>query len=240
MDTMTAIGPFVVGVAVLFGLGRLIQNVLGIQKHGSEPPFIPSKVPYFGHLYFIIRRGVSYYAKLRYVHPSFKLTNYEEKLRLISGRFSAQYQKKIYSLAMPGGRIYVVNSPDVIGAIQKVPRVLSFWFIEASLTKNLGGISDKANAILLDNARGDKDSNSLVVDGMKATHQAMVGEHLEILTTQAVERAEKELRLLETSGTDNVLDLWDWTQHVFSMAVSRAVYGPNNPYEDLMVERGLV
>ncbi len=141
---------------------------------------------------------------------------------------------------MPGGRLYVVNSPEVIGAIQKVPRVLSFWFIEATLTKNLGGISDKANAILLDNARGDKGSNSLVVDGMKATHQAMVGQHLEDMTAQAIQRAEKELRLLETTGTENVIDLWEWTQHVFSLAVARAVYGPDNPYEDVMVEKGLV
>jgi hypothetical protein len=77
MDNMTAIGPFVVGVVVLLGLGRLIQNVLGIQKDGSEPPFIPSKIPYFGHLYFIIRRGVSYYADLTFVHPSFKLSRRE-------------------------------------------------------------------------------------------------------------------------------------------------------------------
>lgn len=67
MDNITTISPFVVGIVVLLGLGRLIENVLGIQKHGSEPPFIPSKIPYFGHLYLIIRRGVSYYAELTYV-----------------------------------------------------------------------------------------------------------------------------------------------------------------------------
>lgn len=75
MNDLTIIGPFVVGVVVLLGLGRLIENVLGIQKHGSEPPFIPSKVPYFSHLYFIIRRGVSYYAILTYVFPSSKFTS---------------------------------------------------------------------------------------------------------------------------------------------------------------------
>ncbi len=73
MTDIKTIGPFVVGVVLLLGLARLVENVLGIQKDSTEPPFIPSKIPYFGHLYFIIRRGVSYYANLTCVLPCCKL-----------------------------------------------------------------------------------------------------------------------------------------------------------------------
>lgn len=138
---------------------------------------------------------------------------------------------------MPGGRIYIVNSPDLISTIQKQPRVLSFWFIEASFTKNLGGISNEANTILLENARGDKGQKSLVVDGMRATHKAMSGEHLERMTLAAIGRARNEIN--KSADKAKEIELWDWAQHVFSLAVSSSVYGPDNPYENERLERDL-
>jgi hypothetical protein len=138
---------------------------------------------------------------------------------------------------MPGGRIYVVNSPDVISQMQKQPRELSFWYIEAALTKNLGGISDKANSLLLENARGDKGQNSLVVDGMRATHKAMSGEHLEKITLAAIHRAKGVIT--ESGSSPGKVELWDWVQHCFSLAVSSSVYGPDNPYENESLERDL-
>ncbi|KAF2178173.1 cytochrome P450 [Zopfia rhizophila CBS 207.26] len=196
----------------------LLDKLLGIKKDVSEPPFIPMSVPYFGHLMGVMGGKISYYARL-----------------------SRQYGYKIYSLAMPGGRIYIVNSPDLISTIQKHPRVLSFWFIEASLTKNLGGISNKANSLLLENAQGgqqgDKGENSLVVDGMKVRHKAMSCDHLDKMTLAAIERAKKEIYL--PANTTKEVELWDWVQHMFSLAVCSSVYGPDNPYEDQNLERGL-
>jgi len=137
---------------------------------------------------------------------------------------------------MPAGRMYIVNSPDYISSIQKVPRVLSFWFIEASVTKHLSGTSKEANDILMDNARGEKSNNSLVVDGMKATHAAMAGHQLEKLALDAIQRARREI---STYKIGQEVELWDWVQHVFSLAISSSVYGPQNPYENEELERGL-
>lgn len=133
--------------------------------------------------------------------------------------------------------MYIVNSPDYISTIQKNPRELSFWFIEASLTKNLGGISDKANAILLENARGDKGSNSLVVDGMKVTHKAMTGDALDTISLAAFSRAKRAIN--DSINLGGEIELWDWSQHVFSLAVSSSVYGPKNPYENERLTRSL-
>ncbi|KAI9707822.1 MAG: hypothetical protein M1820_004427 [Bogoriella megaspora] len=212
--TRVAAGLFTIGAFV--GIYGFVERVFGIKKHDSEPPFIPTKIPYLGHLIGVMTDQINYYTKT-----------------------TAKYRQKIYSLAMPGGRIYIVNSPDIIASIMKVPRVLSFWFIEAALTKNLGGISNEANAILLDNARGDKGYNSLVVDGMKATHKAMSGEFLDSMTRAAIRRAGDEIRLLQTDKSAKELELWDWVQHVYSLAVSSSVYGDANPYEDAVLKRGL-
>ncbi|KAF2679173.1 cytochrome P450 [Lentithecium fluviatile CBS 122367] len=206
--------PFLLGISIVTFIAVSLDRLLRVKKNASEPPFVPMSVPYFGHMLGVIGEQANYYQKM--------------------GKKCGQ---KVFSLAMPGGRIYIVNSPDYISTIQKVPRVLSFWFIEASLTKNLGGISKKANDILLDNARGDKGNNSLVVDGMKATHAAMAGRHLGSLTLNAIQRANREVNEYAKPGQE--VELWDWVQHIFSLAVSSSVYGPDNPYEDEKLERGL-
>jgi hypothetical protein len=140
---------------------------------------------------------------------------------------------------MPAGRLYIVNSPELISAVQKQPRILTFWFIQATLTQRLGGISDKANEILLENARGVKGENSLVVDGMKVTHEAMMGDHLDSLTVASIQRAAKSIDELKVGEAGKELDLWKWVRHVFSLAVSAGVYGPQNPYEDPSLEQDL-
>ena len=144
---------------------------------------------------------------------------------------------------MPGGRLYVVNSSEHIKSIEKAYREISFWFIEASFSKRLAGISNSSDQILKANAEGIKGEASLVVDGMKATHAAMVGQYLHDMVERGLQRAASILEELE-SDADSLSGpsshcLWSWTQHVFSLSTSSAVYGPGNPYEDLAVERGL-
>lgn len=148
-----------------------------------------------------------------------------------------------YSLAMPGGRLYVLNMPEHIISMQKAYREISFWSIEASFTKSLAGISDYSDTILRTNAEGLKGTSSLVVDGMKATHAAMIGPNLSKMVERGLNRAARELEQLEVktelSGTPVSHCLWEWTQHLFSLATSSAVYGPGNPYEDLDIEKAL-
>jgi len=141
-------------------------------------------------------------------------------------------------LATPGGRLYVVTSPELIAAVQKQPRTLTFWFIQATLTQRLGGITDHANQLLLENARGEKGENSLVVDGMKVTHEAMTSKHLHEMISASLKRAEKILQGVG-KGETSEFELWKWVRHVFSLAVSAGVYGPQNPYEDPTLEQDL-
>ena len=49
---------------------------------------------------------------------------------------------------MPGCRLYIVNSPDLVLSLQRRPNIVSFWFIEAHFTAGLGGMSRQAAEIL--------------------------------------------------------------------------------------------
>lgn len=198
----------------------IVDRIIGIKQSDAEPHFLPSGVPYIGHVIGIIRRGVDYYDEMTEKHG-----------------------KLIYSLAMPGGRLYVVNSSEHMKSIEKAYREISFWFIEASFSKRLAGISNASDRVLRANAEGIKGEASLVVDGMRATHAAMGGQDLHDMVERALQRAARILEELK-SDADSASGpashcLWSWTRHVFSLATSSAVYGPKNPYEDLAVEQGL-
>lgn len=144
---------------------------------------------------------------------------------------------------MPGGRLHVVNSSEHIKSIEKAYREISFWFIGASFSERLAGVSGSSDQILKANAEGIKGEANLVVDGMKATHAATVGQHLHDMVERGLRRAASILEELE-SDADSLSGpashcLWSRTQHVFSLSTSSAVYGPGSPYENLAVERGL-
>jgi hypothetical protein len=75
---------------------------------------------------------------------------------------------------MFGWRLYIVNSPELVFSIQRHYKALSFWFLEAKFTIKLGALSEKSGKHLLEIAAGRDDGPSLVVDGMKHTHTAMI------------------------------------------------------------------
>jgi hypothetical protein len=43
----------------------LLQRVTAVNKHSSEPPFVPTRVPFFGHLFGVLFEQTSYYARMR-------------------------------------------------------------------------------------------------------------------------------------------------------------------------------
>lgn len=52
---------------MLILLFLVVNRILGIKPSDAEPHFIPSCVPYFGHIIGIIRRGVDYHDEMTQV-----------------------------------------------------------------------------------------------------------------------------------------------------------------------------
>jgi hypothetical protein len=152
---------------------------------------------------------------------------------------SKKYGLQIYSLAMPGGRIYVINSPKLVLSAQRQPKTLSFWFIEAKFTAKLGGLSKEASDKLLANLPHKQEDPGLFIKGMSATHKAMMpGESIDYMTLVAAKVAAASLERFETDETARRIDLWNWVQHEMTLETTESVYGPANPYRDPEVENG--
>lgn len=140
---------------------------------------------------------------------------------------------------MPGGRLYVVNSPDLVISVQRQPRMLSFWYLEAKFTTVLGGLSKRTGEMLRSNVHGEHGKQGLFLDGMRASHNAIIsGEELRRMSHAAVQMIAEALDRLEADeGTRNI-DLWKWVEHEMMLVTTGSFYGPKNPYRNEKVEKG--
>ena len=115
---------------------------------------------------------------------------------------------------MPGGRLYIVNSPDLVISVQRQPRTFSFWYLEAKFTTVLGGLSKTTGNMLRSNAHGEHGMQGLFLDGMMASHKAIIsGEELRRMSHAAVQMVAEALDGLEAVEGTRSIDLWKWVEH---------------------------
>jgi hypothetical protein len=55
------------GSIILIFLFLVVDRILGIKTSDAEPQFLRPRVPYFGHVIGIIRKGVDYYDEMTQV-----------------------------------------------------------------------------------------------------------------------------------------------------------------------------
>ena len=138
---------------------------------------------------------------------------------------------------MPAGKVYVVNSPDLALAVQRHPKALSFWYLEALFGKRLAAISSEAGLRIMTNVHGEEDGPSLFWDGiMFLTKVLKPGSGLDAMNRAMVQRISKSLNELGDKESSTV-DLWKWVRHIITMATTESTYGPMNPYKDEEVEK---
>lgn len=133
---------------------------------------------------------------------------------------------------MPGGKVYVINSPDLVLAVQRQPKKLSFWSLEATFTVGMAGLSKEAAAALQDNVHGENDQPSLFMDGMRATQKELKPcEGLDRMSLIAVQQLAASMARLCQSTTMQ-MDLWHWVNRELMASTTYSAYGPKNPFKD--------
>lgn len=155
----------------------------------------------------------------------------------VSHNASKKHNLRIFSLAIPGGRVYVVNHPTLVMAVQRLPKALSFWPVVANSIVQLGGLSIEGENRLLNDAQGLRGKENLFLESMKLVHKSMrLGEGLDQMTRVMAVRVAGALDQLEHTQPHRI-DLWDWVRHVITLAATASVYGPDNPFQSPLVEK---
>lgn len=150
---------------------------------------------------------------------------------------SRQSSLPIFTMTMPGQKMYIVTTPDLIQAIQKQPKVLAFPPIEAKFALQVCGSSKDAHKILMSNVNGDEGDWGLSMEayaGMRAALSA--GPGLDDMNRVMIQNIAASLDSLKPSrGSRTKIQLADWLRQSVTVATTNSVYGPLNPFKDSAV-----
>ena len=143
----------------------------------------------------------------------------------------------IFTLNMPGQKMYIITKPNLIQATQKLPKVLAFPPIEANFATKLCGVSQEAKDILYDNVNGERGDTGFSIESyavMKATLSP--SKECDEMNRQMIQNVAAALDSLIPSTQQSVkIKLWSWFRQNITAASTGAVYGPKNPLNDQSV-----
>ncbi|KAK8136706.1 cytochrome P450 [Apiospora sp. TS-2023a] len=199
-DAMTAIGCVLVTYAFL-------RAVLYFTQDSREPPMVMASIPFVSPILGMIRESMDFYPQMR------------ERYRGLP----------IYTLRLPGTRIYAINSLELIPVVQRAWRTLIFAPIQVQAAQAAMGVSKATVAIM----NRDLVTENGFVNGMvKATHPTMSnGPSLDRLNGEAFRVFNKTLEQIESNSTVTV-PIFRWVESQTMLATTDAVYGPANPMRD--------
>ncbi|KAI1267189.1 putative cytochrome P450 [Xylariaceae sp. FL1019] len=197
----------------LFCVGLATAAYFATQNISShdprEPPLAPQSIPLIGHLIGMSRGKFNYYVDL-----------------------SKSVEAPIFTMPLPGQKMYVVTKPDLVLAVQKQHRTLAFPPVEAKFASTVCGASPEAQAILAKNVNGDGGDFGLSMESYAAFRTALKpGAELDDMNRAMIREISDSLDEL-LPNTSRRINLYDWLRTVITTATTRSVYGPMNPYED--------
>ncbi|MCJ1244726.1 hypothetical protein MMC30_001925 [Trapelia coarctata] len=204
-------------LAIAVGGALIISRGLGPKQNPREPPVLAPGIPYIGHAIGLLRSKFNYYLQL-----------------------SQQCHLPIFTMMMPGQKMYVVTTPELIQAIQKQPRVLAFPPIEARFTTAICGTSEKAYKVLMVNINGDEGDRGLFVETHAAMKEVLApSPQLDEMINVMIQDIAASFDALKPSAEQpKRMRLASWMRSVLTAATTDAIYGPQNPFKEQEVEDG--
>ena len=137
-------------------------------------------------------------------------------------------------MTLPGQKMYIVTTLDLIQTIQKLPKVLAFPPIEAKFSSRVCGSSVEAHNIVMKNVNGDEGNwgpSAEFYEAMRHTLKPGAAlDHMNRLMMQSVAASLENLRT--EAGSQVKIRLSEWLRDSVTTATTDSVYGPQNPFKD--------
>ncbi|KAH9876533.1 hypothetical protein J1614_003664 [Plenodomus biglobosus] len=194
------------GITISVLIYVVLQVVLHSTQHSREPCLTQTNLPFFDSAIGILRYRGSYFSTLR-----------------------SRYQLPIHTLRMPFQRLYIVHAPDLIRVIQSkgnattfVPNLLEFGMLFSGLQKQSQNTLREAFGV---------QGNGFT---MSVHKYLLSGLSLQSATKTAVDRLSASIP--NSFEDDRNGGLFELLRHELTLALTGAIYGPENPYDDPEVE----
>lgn len=191
-------------------------------------------IPLIGHIIGVIRNKYTYYIQLRYLYAR------EVPEIATDSTCSRQAVSPIFTMTMPGTKLYIVTKPEMIQAVQKQPKVLAFPPVEAKFASKICGASAEAHKVLMTNVNGDEGDWGLSMESYEAIRATLApGPGLDEMNHKMVQNIAASLDSLRPApGKPVVIGLGEWLFSHVTTATTNSVYGPQNPFKDSGVTDG--
>ncbi|KAI4236576.1 MAG: hypothetical protein L6R40_006132 [Gallowayella cf. fulva] len=196
-------------VVALTGFTLLaFRHSLRPHKASHEPPVIPQALPLIGHLVGIFRHGFEYFEHL-----------------------AAENKLPIFTLSILTKQVHIINSPDLVVAVQKNPKVYDFSVFAIAMLPRLFDLDSKTMRLASTQIDHPGGSWNLVVETSRIMHRCLApGPSLESMERLALTKMLRYFDELGNKPGDTVLELFAWLRTVMTIASTEAVYGPQNPF----------
>ncbi|OTB18120.1 hypothetical protein K445DRAFT_314939 [Daldinia sp. EC12] len=182
--------------------------LLHLTQDAKEPPAIETGIPFLSPLFGMFREKSRFYLRLR-----------------------DTYKLPIYTLRMPFSRMYIVNATELIPAVQKHWRTISFAAIAAD-AGSLVGMSKEAVKVMHQNLQSE---DGFSISWTKYITPVMgPGEDLNAINRKSIDVFSADMEKLRAQGTVKV-DLWQWSRRIMVESTTEAIWGPQNPYRDPVI-----
>lgn len=159
--------------------------------------------------------------------------------RIAHSAFSKQSSLPIFTMNIPGSKIYVVTTLELVQAIQKHSKALAFPPIAAKFASKVCGVSAEAHQILMKNVNGDEGDWGLSLESYAAMRSALLSSpELDKMNRVMVLNIAASLDNLKGSADKVKLNLANWLRTHVTMATTNSIYGPQNPFKDDAVADG--
>ncbi|KAI0139710.1 cytochrome P450 [Pestalotiopsis sp. NC0098] len=202
---------FAVAAGAVAATYVFLVTLLRLTQDSKEPASISDAIPFVTPMVNMAAKGVNFHRLMR-----------------------DKYKLPIYTLRMPGSRLYIVNSPSLLAPIQNQVRKLSFTAIEATIAANVFGVNKDTNAVIGANLTND---TGYLMNFPKYVHAALsTGPGLDALNARSIEVISQSLDNWAKKGSTTV-QMFEWVRHELLLASTEGVYGPENPFRDPAMEQ---
>lgn len=128
--------------------------------------------------------------------------------------------------------MYVVTSPELVTAVSRNAKSLSFNPFIAEIAARLTRPEEKARAILNDNLNGEHGQWGYALDLHDLTVTALApGKDLDLMTHTMLTQSAAHLQTSAAEFEQGSIKLYAWTRHLFTMCSTKALYGSCNPFD---------
>ena len=141
---------------------------------------------------------------------------------------------------MPGTKFYVVNTIELVGAIQRQPKTFAFPPLEAKAAMIICDSSKEANDILKTNVNGEEGDWGYSMEFYQSMHPALApGQGLDGMNRVMIQNIAASIDKLKAprKGEATRIKLMEWLQHELTLATTNAVYGHMNPFQNPKIEK---